>query len=257
MRSSRPRRLALCFLAAALLLSLSSCGASETLIRFEGSSARITRPALDHWMRVIVASDFLTYLHHEAPRGLAADPASPPECAEAAKKIAQASTGTVQLSDSEISGKCRVLHRTIKAEALNFLLNVQWMIREGEERGVKVSDAEVHKELPYYAKALYGSQAGQRKYLAERHMVLADLLYQTKRGILYRRLKLKFRSEVAKIGGGQRTFARLALAHYNGLIAKTVCKAGYVVLGCRSFRETAELPPPSWVTLEGFAKKAG
>lgn len=257
MRRPEPRRLLLSFLAAALLLGLSSCGGSETLIQIKGSPERITRPALDHWMGVLAASDFLSYLHHVAPAGLVSDPANPPECAETAKKIARASTGTVRLSDSEISAKCRQLHETIRAQALDLLLNVQWMIREGEERGVRVSEVEVRTELPHYGKVLYGSPGAQRRYLRERQMVLADLLYQTKRAILYRRLKVKFRAEVAKIGGGLATFVRLSLAHYNGLIAKTICKTGYVVLGCKGYREPAVSLPPFWVTLEGFTKATG
>jgi hypothetical protein len=238
-----------------LLFCLSSCGSEEALVRFQGSSAKITRPALDHWMKVLVAGDFLTYLHRPAPLGLASEPADPSECAGAAKKLApRSSTGALELSDAQIDDKCRVLHQTIKTEALNFLLEVQWMTREGEERGVRVSEEEVRRQFPAYAKELYGEKANQRRYFAERHMNLADAMYQLKRSILYTRLKLKFRDEVARIGGGQRTFVRLALANYHGMIAKTICTAGYVILGCRGYREPAELPTPSWITLEGFTK---
>jgi len=255
MRWSWARHLLLCPLAAALLLGLSSCGASETLVHFEGSSAKITRPTLDHWMGVLVASDFLTYLHHPAPVGLASEPADYSKCLEAGKKLApRSSTGALELSDAQISGKCRELHQTIRSQALDFLINVQWLIREGEEHGLRVSDAEVRREFPSYAKGLYGAQANQRKYFAERQMTLADAMYQLKRATLYKRLTLKFRDEVAKIGGGQRTFVRLTLARYNGVIAKTICKAGYVILGCKGYREPATLPPPFWVTLEGFTK---
>jgi hypothetical protein len=41
------------------------------------------------------------------------------------------------------------------------------------------------------------------------------------------------------------------------LIAKTTCKRGYVVLGCKEYREPAvALPSPS-VILEGFAGAVG
>lgn len=244
------------------MLCLSSCGSDQTVARIEGAPQKVTRSALDHWMRILAASDFLHYLHRPAPAGLVAEPANQSECAEAAKKIARASTGTVALSDNEIASKCRQLHHVIKAQALGELIQVQWMIREGEERGVRVSDAEVRRELPFYAKRFneraYGAQVSRHRYLSERQMTPADLLYETKHAILYQRLKLKTRAEVARIGGGLRTLARLSLGRYNGLLAKTVCKAGYVVLGCRGYREAAAVAlPPYWVTLEGFTKVGG
>jgi hypothetical protein len=88
-------------------------------------------------------------------------------------------------------------------------------------------------------------------------MVAADAMYQLKRNILVTRLRPKFEAEVKKAGGGERTLARLALANYQSLIAKTTCKAGYVVLGCKGYREPAVALPSASVILEGFAGAVG
>jgi len=259
MPAPKPRHLLLPVLAATVLLALSSCGAgSDSLVHIQGSSATITKPMLDHWMGVTVASDFRANVGTKAPLGLVSEPANYPKCVGAAKKVIPRSyTGRLKLSEAEISKKCHQLYQTIKAQTLAYLLSVLWSVREGEEHGIKVSDAEVRGTFKRFSKEYYKSKAGERTYLAERHMVVADVLYQLKRNILTQRLRPVFEAEVKKAGGGERTFARLTLANYNGLIAKTTCKEGYVVLGCKGYREPAvPLPSPS-VILEGFAGAVG
>jgi hypothetical protein len=242
-----------------LALALASCGGgSDSLTHIQGSSAKITKATLDHWMKSLVATDFRQNVGTKAPLGLVAEPADYPKCAEAAKKvIARDFTGKLKLSDAEISKKCHLLYQTVKAQALARLLSVQWTVLEGEEAGLKVSAAELQREFKRFSRESYGSPAGQRKYLAERGMSVADVLYQLKESMLVRRILPKFQARVAKAGGGERTYARLALVRYRGLIAKTTCKPGYVVLGCKEYREPAvALPSPS-VILEGFAGAVG
>jgi len=259
MPAPRPRHLLIACTSALVLLALSSCGGgSESLVHIQGSSATISKAMLDHWMRVTASSDFRANVGTKAPLGLVSEPANYPQCIKAAKKvIPRTYTGKLRLSDAQISRGCHQLYQTIKAEALAFLISVQWAVREGEEHGIRVSDAEVRKEFKRFGKEFYKSPAGERKYLAERHMVRADALYQLKRNILNGRLLPSFRAEVKQAGGGERTFARLALANYNGMIAKTSCEPGYVVQGCKGYREPAvPLPSPS-VILEGFAGAVG
>jgi hypothetical protein len=260
---SRSRHRLLPSLLAALLLALglSSCGGSngsDSITHIQGSSATITKPMLDHWMRETVANDFRANVGTKAPVGLVLEPANYPQCAEAAKKVIRRSyTGRLVLSDAEISQKCHQLYQAIKAETLAYLLSVQWTTLEGEEQGITVSDAEVRQQFKRFAKSFYKSQAAQRSYLAERHMVVADVLYKLRRNMLATRLQPRLLAEVKKAGGGERNFTRLALDRYHGLIAKTSCKPGYVVFGCREYRPPAvALPSPS-VILEGFAGAVG
>lgn len=242
-----------------LALVLGSCGGSDSLTHIQGSSATITKPMLDHWMRALVGEDFHASVGTEGPVGLVSEPAHYPECAEAAKKvIPRANTGRLKLSDAQIVEKCRQLHQAAKAQALAFLLSVQWTVREGEEQGLRVSEAELHRYFQRYRKEVFGgSEATERRHLAERHWSVADVLYMLKRSMLVSRILPKFQARVNRAGGGEKTYARLALARYRGLIAKTSCKPGYVVLGCREYREPAVPPPSAAVILEGFAGAVG
>jgi hypothetical protein len=241
-----------------LALTLSSCGSSESLTHIQGSSETITKPMLDHWMRSLVGEDFRQVIGTKGPAGLVSEPANYTECTEAAAKIIpRGYTGRLKLNGAQIFGKCHQLHEAVKAQALAFLLSVQWSTQEAKEQGIQLTDAEVRRQFQNVVlKNTYGSTARERQHLAERHMVHADLLYMLKRNILVKRITPKFEAKVREAGGGERTYVRLALERYHGLIARTSCKPGYVVLGCKEYREPAVAKPSPAVLLEAFVQGA-
>ncbi len=239
-----------------LALTLSSCGGSDSLTHIQGSSETITKPMLDHWMRSLVGEDFRQAIGTKGPVGLVSEPANYTECAEAAAKVIPRDyTGRLKLNGAQILGKCHQLHEAVKAQALAFLLSVQWSTQEAKEQGLTVTDAEIRKHFQNVTlKSTYGSTARERQYLAERHMVHADLLYMLKRNILVKRMTPKFEARVQAAGGGQRTYVHLALERYHALIARTSCKPGYVVLGCKEYREPAVEPPAPALILEALVQ---
>jgi hypothetical protein len=255
----RPLLPALASCLALLALALSACGdSSDSLTNVQGSSASITKPMLDHWMRALAGADFRSTIGTKGPRGLVSEPADEGECAEAAKKIVPRSfTGKLKLTGEQIKRKCQQLHDAVKAQALSFLLSVQWTVAEGAEQGLHVSDADLHREFARSRGALYPTEADLQKYLAERQWTLSDVLYQLKRAVLVTRILPKFQQRVKRAGGGEAVYAKLALERYQGLIAKTTCRAGYVVQGCKGYREPAREATPPNALLEQFAQGRG
>jgi hypothetical protein len=254
-----PKPLLQAFLAAALaalipILLLAGCGAtSDSITHIEGSSQRFSKPMLDHWMRAVVANDFRTSIGTKAPRGLVSEPADYAECAEAAKKVVPRTyTGKLKLTDAEISRKCHELYRAIKAQAMGYVLSVQWVILQARQQGLHLSAAELHREFLRFRKEAFGSPARYLKYLHERGMVLSDTLYQLRRNVFVTWLLPKFKERVKRAGGGLKTYARLAFARYHGLIAKTSCKAGYVMEDCKEYRAPATPAPSPDAIIEGF-----
>jgi hypothetical protein len=247
------RRLLCSFAIVLALLLLAGCGGSESITQIQGSSARITKPMLDHWMRAVVATDFRVSIGTKAPRGLASEPAEDRECAQAAAKIVPHSfTGKPKLSDAQISRKCHELHEAIKAQAMSYLLSAQWTMLEAKELGVALSDAELHKEFLRARNQFHETEAGYQAYLKERRLVLSDFLYQLRRNVLVNRITPKFQAKVKQAGGGEKVYTSLALARFRGLIAKTSCKAGYVIEDCRGYRAPAKAPRSPDEILEAF-----
>ena len=241
-----------------VVLALGSCGSGNGVAHIDGSSASVTRPMLDHWMKATVGTDFRANVGTQAPVGLVSEPADYPRCAETVKRvIPNGHIGKLKLSNGQIFMKCRQLYRAIKAQALGYLLSTQGAVLEAEEQGLSVSDAELHEEFERFSREFFGSQTSRQKYLTERHLVLADVLYQLKRNMLVRKLTGRLEVRAKKAGGGVSALVRLALARLRVLTAKTTCETGYVVLGCNEYREPATpLPSPS-VILEAFAGAVG
>lgn len=254
----RPRVFALAALAL-LLLSLGGCGGGEDgLTHIQGSSQTITKAMLDHWMRAMAGGDFRASNLYEGPRGLVSEPANYGECARAAKKVVpRGPNGKLLLSDAQIELKCHQLYRSIKAQALSFLLSVQWEITMGKEQGIVVSDALLQKEFKRYSKAFFPEEGELERYITERHWVLSDVLYQLKRNILVKAILPKFQAKVKQAGGGEATYVRLANERYARLIARTSCKPGYVAPGCREYHGASTVKPAPNLILEALAKGRG
>ncbi len=240
------RFLLLAAIAAPLVLLLAGCGGSDSLTHIQGSSATITKPMLDHWMRAEVATDFRATIGTKAPAGLASEPANYSECAEAAKKVIPGTfAGKLKLTDAAISQKCHELYRAVRDQAMSYLLSAEWTMLEGKELGVPLSNAELHKEFVRYRNQGYKTEAAFQQYMKERRLALSDVLYEVKRNILVTRILPKFQIRVKRAGGGERVYAKLALERYHGLIAKTSCKSGYVMEDCKEYRAPATpLPSP-------------
>jgi hypothetical protein len=84
--------------------------------------------------------------------------------------------------------------------------------------------------------------------------VFLDIFYQLKRNVLVGEILPKFEARVAKAGGGEARYTEFALKRYNGLIAKTSCKKGYVAPNCREYKKDAAHPPSPNVLFEEFVK---
>lgn len=241
----------------ASLMLLSGCGSSGSgsLARIEGSSASIGKATLNHWMRAMAGEDFRQSVGTKGPQGLVSEPANYSECATAARRIVPRTfTGQLKLSGAQIALKCRELYRSIKAQALSFLISVQWSVAEGAEHGIKISDALLHSEFARYRKQVYPTEADLQKYLAERRLVLSDILYELKRAIVVTRMLPKFEEKIKKAGGGDQAYAKLVLEREKGLIAKTKCAPGYVVPNCKEYDGPPTVAPAPNVILEQFVQ---
>ncbi len=257
-------------LASLVLLALAGCGKSsskgttnggntqssdDTVARIEGSSTKIDKTALNHWMRALAGSDFRQTIGTKGPRGLVSEPANYSECAAAAEKIVPRTfTGEAKLSNAQIDSKCRELYQALKAQALGLLISVQWSVTEGEEAGVHISDALLHEQFARFRKGAYPTEEDLQRYLTERQMTLPDILYQLKRNVLVARLLPKLHEQAKRSGGGEEAYAKLALKRYERMVARTVCAPGYVVLDCKEYNEsTKTLPAPDNI-LEQFTQ---
>ncbi len=129
--------------AACLALSLlGGCG-SDAVVHIDGAAnASISRSQLGRWMQSMVGADFREAIGARGPRGLVSEPADYSRCIDAAKLVAPRSFfNQLRLNRAGLGQVCRTLYRSVKAQALSFLIATKWAGIQGAERSVKITDA--------------------------------------------------------------------------------------------------------------------
>jgi len=248
--------LSLSLLASTLVLwSFTGCGKSESIVHVDGTSASVTTATLNHWMQAFAGLDFRTSVGTEGPVGLVSEPADYKRCAAAVKLIAPKTfLGQVRLKSKTISTRCRELYRSVKAQAISFLIAVAWGAAEGDEMGLKVSEAEVKREFARIRRVPYPTDTQLRKYMTERHLTLSDLLFRLKDSILVGRILSKFQAKVKAAGGGEKTYTKLAIQRHRQWVAKTSCRSGYIAPNCREYRGPEIVEPSPNSVLEAIVQ---
>jgi hypothetical protein len=251
-------RLALSSIAVGLaLLALSGCGSSDSVVHFKGAPhASISQATLNHWMGSIVGSDFRTSIAKQGPTGLVSQPADYPRCINSAKLVAPRSMfNQLRLGRTQLSRICHELYQSIKAQALSFLIGAQWTKAEAAEERIAVTTADVAHEFAQSRAQRFPTEAYLHKYERERQLSLADLLYQAKLNLLVTKLLPHFQQQVKRAGGGEQAYAKLALANYKDLLARTNCEKRYVVPGCSEYHGPSGGPTAANVILTELAGK--
>lgn len=222
-------------------------------MHLQGSSASIGKATLAHWMRVKLGVDYLTNIGTPAPLGLVSEPADYPRCAAAASKIVpREQSGKPKLSGAQIKRKCQQLYQAIKEQVLSSLITAQWTAVEASKAGVHVSAAALHGNFERYRDQDMPSEAQLHKYLTDRHWSISDILFERKQSLLLIGLTPKLEAESKRAGGGEAGYAKVILAHQRKQLAETSCQKGYVVPGCKEYREPPGGPYAPNVILEAF-----
>jgi hypothetical protein len=200
-------------------------------VRIDGaSSASISDSALRHWMQSVAGSDFREAVGAQGPRGFVSEPADYPRCLAAAKLVGPRSFfNQLRPGRAYLNRTCHTLYHSVKAQALGFLIAAKWAEVEGEERGIKLSEADVQQAFTRSRGQRYPTEGDLHRYLAERQWSLADLLYRLKHELLLERL-----------GSSSVTAAGRMNAK---MLARTRCADSDLVPGCSAYRGPATVSP--------------
>lgn len=230
---------------------------SEAVVQAGGSA--ITKAEINHWMSTLAGGDFYEIAHkHTVPAGLVSEPPNYAACVTRLERVAASSyKGPSKPTAAQLLSKCRELHQTLKAQALNYLVQAQWVIGLASEAGIKATDGEVTKLLNEIKARQFPKGEGEfQRYLASNRRSLADELFVVKLDVLRRKIVQEVNT------GGKQTLARFTEAGQR-LTAKTSCHAGYVVQHCKQYtgqpytgQPASSLPSPA-VLLEQVAVITG
>jgi len=231
-----------------LALGLAACGDSGVKTVATVGKTKVSQTTLKHWMQVVFGGDYLAALGGPAPVGLVADPVDYPKCISVARTMAPKS-----VSDAELHARCRGLNAAVREQALGYVLGVLWRIEEGAELGIRPSERELAERLKALIHNQYGTTAAFNKVLADNSRTLADERFLLKRNILQVKLMARFKAKAARIGGGEKTLAKLILKNNAKWTAKTSCSPGYVAWECKQYGPSYEGRSSVAVAIEGLS----
>ncbi len=196
-------------LTAALALSagLAACGSSgipgNAVVSVNGTP--ITTETFNHWMSVAASSSAAsTTSGKTAPKAVVPDPPTYKNCIAHLEATApKPAKGQAKPTAAALKSQCEQQYTALKQQVLAYLISANWVIKEAEERGIKVSDAEVKKQFNQIKSQQFPKEAEFQKFLASSGQSVSDLLLRVKLDMLSSKIQQKIVKQKSKVTHAQ------------------------------------------------------
>jgi hypothetical protein len=180
---------------------------------------------------------------HTFPGGLLFDPSRDRTCAERLRALAAQVQHEARLSAAALIRLCGQLYRTMKVQAMRFLVGNQWLLSLARELGITITDSEVMQLNRRIGLELFRTKAALDQSLVARHMSVADMLVEAKQDLVAQKMLALARRQ------GKSGTRRLVEAAQRWT-SRTTCEPEYIVEHCREYSGKmidSKDPPPSVV----------
>jgi hypothetical protein len=211
----------------------------------------ITDVEVSHWMQTLVGGDFYELsAKHRVPAELVSDPPDYSSCVANLEAAAKKAHRPIP-APAQLLTKCRQLYQALKDQALEFLIESQWIIGLAGEEGFTVNDQEVASLFKETVAQETPKGSEFKRFLADNRRSLADELFIVKLDVLREKRSTRLRD------AGRKALVALTQAGVRWT-AKTSCRPGYVVNHCKQYKEgPAPTHPSAAVLLEQVAALTG
>jgi foldase protein PrsA len=175
-------------LLAALALVASGCGndVPSNGVAKVGDTV-ITKTEFQHWLNAAA---------HQQAASAPGQPVVVPDAPNftkcvAAKANAPVPKGTPKPKPSDLKSQCQQEYSGLRDQTMQFLITAQWLLKEADKRGVKVTDAEVQKNFDDQKKQSFPKEAQYQAFLKSSGRTEADLKFQVKLSLLTNQIQQK------------------------------------------------------------------
>ncbi|HEY2397817.1 MAG TPA: peptidyl-prolyl cis-trans isomerase [Solirubrobacteraceae bacterium] len=173
------------------LVGLAACGGvpGNAVVQVDGTP--VSKEAFNHWMAIAATASSPT------AGATAAKPTIPePPSYTACIAHLQATTpapakGQAPPTTAQLKSQCEQQYKQLQQQVLGFLISSDWVIGEAGHLGVKVSDAEVHKQFQKIQSQQFPRAAEFEKFLATTGQTTSDLLLRVKLNLLSSKIQEK------------------------------------------------------------------
>jgi foldase protein PrsA len=184
-------------------VTLTACGSSgipgNAVVSVNGTP--ITTATFNHWMTVAAGSSAASAATagKTAPKAVVPDPPNYTACIAHLEATApKPAKGQTKLTSAALKSQCEQQYTELKQQVLAYLISANWVIKEAEERGIKVSDAEVKKQFNQIKAQQFPKEADFQKFLASTGYTVSDLLLRVKLNTLSSKIQQKVSKEAGK-----------------------------------------------------------
>jgi SurA N-terminal domain len=178
--------LALCafFVPAAILAGCGDSGIPGNAVA-EVDGTPIEKADYEHWLNVAAKSS-------GQPGAAVPKPPDYTECIAQAKKSApKPAKGQPKQTDADFKKQCQQQYDQLRNQVLGLLISFEWIEREAEEQGVKVTDAEVNKSFEEQKKQSFPKDADYQKFLKDSGQTNEDVLMRVRLDALSNKIRDK------------------------------------------------------------------
>jgi foldase protein PrsA len=172
------------FVPAALIAGCGDSGIPGNAVA-EVDGTAIEKADFEHWLGVAAKS---------SGQGSTAVP-DPPDykacIAQAKKTAAKPAKGQPKQTDADYKKQCEQQYSQLRDQVLGLLISFEWIKREAEEQGVKVTDAEVQKSFEEQKKQSFPKDADYQKFLKDSGQTNADVLMRVRLDALSNKIREK------------------------------------------------------------------
>jgi hypothetical protein len=240
----RPRPLqartlaALAALTAAVLLTttMSACGSSsdEAVVQVAGATP-ITKGLIAHWIPIEAVLSYDVTPVNPVPAGAIPDPPKYTKCMaflKAHQTPAEAAEG--KPTPPRLKANCAREEQNLKGKVLRYMIAYRWEKGELARRGLSLSSSELNKAIRFFETYDFTPKEF-RAYLIHSKETREDLRIITEINAMGTKLQEK---ALLKKGFSPERQRHEIADMVRRWAAKTSCKAGYVVAGCKQYHGT-------------------
>lgn len=225
----------------AVIVGLTACGSSipgDAVVQVGGSS--ISKATLDHWtpIEAVLASGYSHNLTQSVPKGVPVPPNYTACIASLGAALLPPGKDQSKPTAAQLRSRCRQRYETLRQHMLGILISFEWLLGESADQGVKVTDAEVEQQFEKFKHERFPTEATFQKFLAFTGMSVSDELFLTKKILLSTKIAQKLTGVEGLVAQQRqpRRLVRIAEEYTKKWTARTNCRAGYVVPGCKQYK---------------------
>jgi len=192
---SKYRSPALCAVLAIPVLALSACGGDvpgNSVAKIGDQS--IKRDTFDHWMRIAAVSQ----AGQANPNATGTPKVQVPDSPAFTKCIAQKKAaagkpakGQPEPTETQLKSQCKQEYEQLKTQVLEFLIRGTWLDQEAGKQNVKITNAEVQKQIDAAKKQAFQKPGDFQKFLQRQGLTEADVFFQQRNQLLEQKLTQK------------------------------------------------------------------